>query len=443
MAKLRGLHRRGPTYYSRIVVPTALAPKFGRREIWKSLKTAKLSEAEALHLREAAQWAAAFAEAERPAGADRPLPPSNQPLTKAKVAALARQFFSRAKAQLDLNARSPAAFEPEEAEIATADVQWQLSTLQSWRNPDAHRLVEEAMRQALGSPPPPVDAGGADELLAELLRRALVQLGALELARLHGDYRDAIDDSFFRNGAGALAADRLTVAGATTLGDCLDRYQAEALDLRPVTEKTRLKHQSLLKHIGDHFGRRTPLGEISRSDCNRFRDVLAKLPPNSGKGSKTKRSISKLADANRSGRTLAWETQSTYLKMLSDVMAWAVRERLIADNVAERISPLKIRQTGEARRLPFSASELQSIFSAPLFTGCVDDERRFSKPGANVIRRSRYWLPLIALFTGMRMGEILQLTPDHIRKSVKGTPFLVLTRDMKLNVPRQHLWPRF
>jgi hypothetical protein len=69
VAKLRGLHRRGPTYYSRIVVPTALVPKFGRREIWKSLKTGKRSQAKALHLKEAAHWAAAFAEVECPLGA--------------------------------------------------------------------------------------------------------------------------------------------------------------------------------------------------------------------------------------------------------------------------------------------------------------------------------------------------------------------------------------
>jgi hypothetical protein len=74
VAMLRGLHRRGPTYYSRIVVPTALVPKFGRREIWKSLKTAKRSQAEALHLKEAAHWAAAFAEAEQPANAGSALP---------------------------------------------------------------------------------------------------------------------------------------------------------------------------------------------------------------------------------------------------------------------------------------------------------------------------------------------------------------------------------
>jgi len=42
----------GQPTYSCIVVPMALVPKFGRREIWKGLKTAKRSEAEALHLKE-------------------------------------------------------------------------------------------------------------------------------------------------------------------------------------------------------------------------------------------------------------------------------------------------------------------------------------------------------------------------------------------------------
>lgn len=432
MAKLRGLHRRGQIYYSRIVVPTGLVPKFGRREIWRSLKIAKRSEAEALHLKEAAYWAAAFAEAERPNSSGTSLTSPGRPLTNVEVAALARQFFARAKAQLDLNGRGPADLEPEEAENVAADLEWQLSTLQSWRNPDAHLLVDDAKRQALGSAASPANGGATEELLAELLRRALVQLGALQLARLGGDYRDKIDDSFFRSGTGALPVDRLAAPGEATLGECIKRYQAEVLDLRPVTPKTRLKHQSLLKHIGDHFGRRTPLAEITRSACNGFRDILAKLPPNFGKGSKASQSIAQIAKANRAGRTLAWETQSAYLKMLSDVMAWAVRERLIGDNVAERIAPLKMRQNAEAQRLPFSADELKSIFSAPLFMGCVDDERRFSKPGPNVPRRSRYWLPLIGLFTGMRMGEILQLTPGHVRKSGRGTPFLVLTRDMKL-----------
>ncbi|MDP9421221.1 MAG: hypothetical protein M3Q19_00015 [Pseudomonadota bacterium] len=153
-------------------MPTALVPKFGRREIWKILKTAKRSEAETLHLKEAAYWAAAFAEAERPDNNGTALPSPGQPLTNAQVAVLAGQFFSRAKAQLDLSARGPADLEPEEAANVAADLEWQLSTLQSWKNPDAHPLVEEAKQQALGSTASAPGEEGADDLLAERLRRA-------------------------------------------------------------------------------------------------------------------------------------------------------------------------------------------------------------------------------------------------------------------------------
>jgi hypothetical protein len=137
-------------------------------------------------------------------------------------------------------------------------------------------------------------------------------------------------------------------------------------------------------------------------------------------------------EASATGRRLAWETQNNYLAMLDDVMAWSLKERLIPDNVASDIPPLAKRDAAETQRLPCRVTELQEIFNAPIFTGCVDDELGFYKPGPDIIRRSRYWLPIIALFTGMRMGEILQLPPGHIRRSQAGTDFIVLTRNMKL-----------
>ena len=83
-------------------------------------------------------------------------------------------------------------------------------------------------------------------------------------------------------------------------------------------------------------------------------------------------------------------------------------------------------------KLPFELSELRRLFHRPIYTGCQNDESGFAKPGPHIIRRSRYWAPLIALFSGLRAGEILQLTPDHFRLSPTGNPFIVLTPDMKL-----------
>ena len=430
MAKIRGLQQRGRTYYSRIVVPKALVPHFGRSEILKSLRTTHRSEAEALHLEHGAQWAAAFAEVELNPHSQGDATSSGCHLDNDEVAALARRFFLRRMTDLESRARGPADAEAEKA-AATQDLQWELSSLQSWDNPEASRLVEEAKQEALREigGEGQIDGRAAD-LLAELIRRALVQLGATELAQLQGDYRDRIEDRFFRNGEGSRPSAPSHSTGPN-FGKCIERYQAEVLDLRPVTGKTRLKHKALLAQIADHFGTDARLEAITRADCNHFRDVLAKLPPNFGKRAGN-RSIAKIADANRSGKTLAWETQNSYLKMLSDLLGWAKRERLVHDNVAEQISPLRARQPAESQRLPFSDEELQSLFALPLFTGSVDDERSFKRVGPNLVRRSRYWAPLLGLFTGMRMGEIVQLTPEHVRVSPAGTPFIVLTRDMKL-----------
>ncbi|MCH8614869.1 hypothetical protein LZ016_01945 [Sphingomonas sp. SM33] len=423
MAKLRGLHLRGKTYYSRIVVPTALVARFGRKQIWKSLGTSRRSDAEALHLREAGRWAAAFAEAQRAAVVPSP---AASALSDDEVAALARRFFARSKAALDLRSASPAALDDDERELVREDLQQQLGILATWQNPDVHLLVGQAAREALtGASNEPRLL--VDERLAELVRRALMQLVALELARLDGDYRDRLGDAFFANAPAQVDRGERSA----TLSECLARYQREVLDLKPVTAKTAAKQRSLLHHVGLFFGRSTRITEVSRSDCNRFRDTLAKLPPNFSK-TRGSRSLEQLARSNKSGRTLSWETQNNYLRMLEDLLRWCVRERMVADNVGEDVAPLVKRPIGEDQRLPFASKELKAIFSSPLYRGCEDDGRRFAIRGPNIIRRSRYWVPLIALYSGLRMGEILQLTPAHVRKSASGTRYFLLTRDMTL-----------
>lgn len=423
VAKLRGLHLRGKTYYSRVVVPAALVQHFGRKEIWKSLGTSKRSTAEALHLWEASHWAAAFAEAEQRTNTNST---PAEALSDEEVATLARKFFARSKAVLDLRSTSPAELDYLEREHVRNDLHQQLSILSNWKSPDAHLMVGQAAIEPLAG-----SSGESrinDPRLADLVRRALAQLVAIELARLDGDYRDRVDDAFF---AGPHPIEGERRLQSVTLRECIDRFNRECLDLKSVTEKTAKKQKSLLDHVALFFGPRVRIADIARADCNRFRDALAKLPPNFGK-TRGRRSLDQLALANRTGRTLSWETQNNYLRMLEELFRWAVRERLIGDNVAEAVAPLSKRSPAEDQRQPFSADELKIIFTAPLYTGCQDDERRFAAEGPNIIRRSRYWLPLIALYSGLRMGEILQLTPDHIRKSPADIPYLLLTRDMKL-----------
>lgn len=68
------------------------------------------------------------------------------------------------------------------------------------------------------------------------------------------------------------------------------------------------------------------------------------------------------------------------------------------------------------KRRPFSTEQLRLIFDAPIYRGCVDDWAGCSTPGYAHPRRGRFWVPLIALFSGMRMNEIRQLHVADIHR---------------------------
>ncbi len=60
-------------------------------------------------------------------------------------------------------------------------------------------------------------------------------------------------------------------------------------------------------------------------------------------------------------------------------------------------------------RHPFSTEQLVAIFNAPLYRGCRDDELGYATPGPNVVRRARFWVPLVGLFSGLRLNELCSL----------------------------------
>jgi integrase len=62
---------------------------------------------------------------------------------------------------------------------------------------------------------------------------------------------------------------------------------------------------------------------------------------------------------------------------------------------------------------PYKTEELKVIFSSPLYVGCLSDEKPHIA-GNHHIRDHRFWVPLISLFSGARMGELCQLMTSDI-----------------------------
>jgi integrase len=159
-----------------------------------------------------------------------------------------------------------------------------------------------------------------------------------------------------------------------------------------------------------------PMNDVNIEDVKLFRDALSLLPPNYMKMAANKGlTVREAMAANLSGVPLSVTTQDKYFTMFRQLLLWSVAEGYLdkMPGLGVKIAGLKKVLPGEQRD-PYSREQLVSIFGSPLYTGHKSERLRY-KPGKYVIRDGYFWVPLIALYSGMRMGEILQLLKDDVK----------------------------
>ena len=170
------------------------------------------------------------------------------------------------------------------------------------------------------------------------------------------------------------------------------------------------KHSGALKIFQNFVGTK-PIRLLSRQDCKEFKLTLEKLPPNwetrfKGMGI---RGIAALE--------LPAISPATVNRILSPICSffnWAVFEGHIFVNPALRLRAVhKVR--ADTQRASFGVNDLRILFeNSAMYTGSLSARKR-NLPGSMIIKDARFWLPLIALFTGMRLEEIAQLRCTDIR----------------------------
>ena len=160
-----------------------------------------------------------------------------------------------------------------------------------------------------------------------------------------------------------------------------------------------------------------PVGSVVRADCRRLRDIVVRVPRNLVQRfpDKTLEQAATVADRDGLDR-LTTTTVNIYLTNLSALFRYACQEHDLPGNPAEGLGVKVARKSAKQLKKPFTTEQLQAIFDAPLYRGCEDDERGYDRPGPNHPRRGRFWVPLIALFSGMRQNEICQLRIEDITK---------------------------
>jgi len=213
-------------------------------------------------------------------------------------------------------------------------------------------------------------------------------------------------------GSDAYSADAQRSKASLALQTAVERFLSNPA-IR-ADDKTLSLYRHRLNTMVEALGPTRGIASVTREDCRRLRDdVLLKLPVNRTQRFPDLSVAAAITQADRiNAPRLRSATVSLYVDNLKAMFDWAVSEDLRPDNPAKFIRIAV--GNDEVERAPFAASHLKSIFSAPIYTGCVDDGRNYAKAGPNRPRGHRFWLPLLALYTGMRLNELCQLRVEDI-----------------------------
>lgn len=196
---------------------------------------------------------------------------------------------------------------------------------------------------------------------------------------------------------------------------------------RAWTANTREAYETSRRLAIAVIGGEVPISSVSRTHCRDFLDVLRFLPANAGKlfPNLSPREAADLARLRGSMKIISAANANSLMSNMRSFLNSAVNEDLLARNPARGLrlpDPVNKRD----KRLPFEREQLHAIFNATLYRGCVDGERGYNKVGDQRPRNARFWVPLIAVFTGTRLGKICQLDTTDIR-TVDGVDCIVVS----------------
>ncbi|QNI03073.1 site-specific integrase [Halomonas sp. SH5A2] len=419
------LYRRGARYYHRAAIPQDIQDSYPKAEETFSLNTANYHEALRLVRKAAVEVDRKFDKHRRWVSAQaKPL----DKLTEEQIDHLASLYHASLLDE-DEDIRTEGIFEEEPGEPGT---DWERWDFDEYAEDIEDSLTHTRHLYARGK----ADAFFKDEA-EDLLSWDGVELALSPDSPSWRPLVRAIQAAYIRAGKDQQARNEGEVVPTPTVAkETLQRPQSSPSDgqgplLSVLAEdwiaekfaswatKTTNDHRTTIHNFINVAGDK-PLAAYSKADGRAFKSTLLKLPSNWTKQVELKGlSVDRAAErANELG--MAPMSAKNVNKLIGYAAAfwnWAAKQ--YDECPPNPLNGLKVTLKKRAReeRDPFTLSELQAIFQAPVFTGCKS-LHFWKQPGSLVPKNSgMYWAPLVALFTGARMGEVLQLYVSDVKQT--------------------------
>ena len=163
-----------------------------------------------------------------------------------------------------------------------------------------------------------------------------------------------------------------------------------------------------------------PIEAYTREHAARFKEVIQRLPANYGKaGAYRGLSLDAIIEtvsgtiANKTP-ALTQKTVKRHFSALSTLWGALISEGRRTENIFTGFKFGNSKRANEQRDM-WTEDELRALFSTPVWRGCKS-AWHCSAPGLLLIRDDKFWIPLIAIFSGLRQEEICQLHIQDVRQ---------------------------
>lgn len=404
MLKVTGLIRRGSTYSFRRRVPSDLVEALGRKEVVIALHTSNHRVAAEAARIETVRLDRLWKTQREALKRGEPIDPKQTISDTELRRTVAADFWRREQTATAL---------PDDDEIRE-NIEHDIAGYEK-RDPNAEAAllaqakaiirekklpIEVPAVTAIGHPAQPFTASPELLKLLEMLRRQDIEHLRRSLDRMAGGHGDQAHDPLF---AGISAVSQPpAVSEGITLGEAIQRFKTDPLraHLGDTADKKFVVTFRTMKEV---LGTDKPLASITRAECAIVQEIFSGLPANVSKlkaynGCKTVREIVALAAERKTDKLLATGTVTVYTQTQSAFFNWAINKGLISSNPASGMAP----KGKKGKRRSYSIEQMNTVLAA------------LPEWSENGVLAGRYWVYIIAIFSGMRLGEIGTLNVEDI-----------------------------
>ena len=431
MGAIANVTLRGSTYHFRRVVPAELRRVIRRRELTLSLRTSDLRTAKL-------QASRLYVASERifAAANVRPM------LSDTELARLVQDFYATIlKRENDVRLASGYMTDEVRARRQTyyAEVATRSQDALACNRLDEAAFITEALLRKHGRKPSELGPGEFAQAKQAMLRAGIDVANSLK-ARYEGDFNHKPADDLLTMTMATMEPGPLeprdaplTNTPAAEEGTASEQNRRpdanlsaiapifcdEQVSIRAWERQTAAQAGATFRLFVAVCGDR-PIAAYSRRDVGDFRQLIQRLPFNYSKAANyrnmTPSEIVALFEAEGSRSTspaMAQKTVKRHFSAMSALWASALPRGDVSENIFTGFRFANSKKAVDQREM-WSRDDLRRLFSSPVWTGSASQSRR-SAPGPHVIKDPKFWLPLIAVFSGMRQEEICQLQVEDIR----------------------------